>query len=98
MMSWRDRVRRPPCRVPDVLRMGAGTTNMEMDMSKIGDRFKTGQPCDTTGSYVFDGYVDGTYAPAPTQEERVIPLSKGEPFPPVRSAQKACWWKLQRIT
>jgi hypothetical protein len=66
-------------------------------MAKIGDRFKTGQVCDTSGSYVFDGYLVGTSAPAPTQEERVIPLSKNETFPPVRSANKACWWKLQRI-
>lgn len=66
-------------------------------MAKIGDRFYTGQTCDTSGSYVFDGYLDGTSTPAPTAEERVIPLSKGETFPPVRSAKKSAWWKLQRI-
>ena len=66
-------------------------------MSKVGDRFKTGQVCDTSGSYVFDGYTDGSATPGPTQEERVIPLSKGETFPPVKSSQKACWWKLQRV-
>lgn len=69
----------------------------EDHVAKIGDRFKTGQICETTGSYVFDGYVDGTFTPAPNAEERVIPLSKGETFPPIRSAKKACWWKLQRI-
>lgn len=67
-------------------------------MAKVGDRFKTGQTCDTSGSYVFDVYVDGTTAPAPTTDERVIPLSKGETFPPVKSSKKACWWKLQRIS
>jgi hypothetical protein len=67
-------------------------------MAKIGDRFKTGQVCDTSGSYVFDEYVDGAAStPAPTQEERVIPLSKGETFPPVKSSKRACWWKLQRV-
>jgi hypothetical protein len=30
-------------------------------------------------------------------EERVIPLSRRETFPPIRSASKACWWKLQRV-
>ena len=67
-------------------------------MAKIGDRFKDGQICDTSGSYAFDGYVDGTSTPAPTSEERVIPLSKGGTFPPVRSCNKGAWWKLQRIS
>lgn len=66
-------------------------------MAKVGDRFKTGSKCETTGSYAFDGYVDGTSTPAPTQAERVIPLSTGEVFPPVRSTNKGAWWKLQRI-
>ncbi len=50
------------------------------------------------GPYVFDGYTDGTTTPAPTAEERVIPLSSGETFPPIKSAKKAAWWKLQRIS
>lgn len=66
-------------------------------MASIGDRSKTGEKCTTTGSYVFDGYVDGTTTPAPTSNERVIPLRSGETFPPVRSANKAAFWKLQRI-
>lgn len=66
-------------------------------MARIGDRFKTGQTCDTSGSYVFDEYTDGTSTPAPTADERVIPLSRDETFPPVRSSKKACWWKLQRF-
>jgi len=68
-------------------------------MSSIGDRFKTSEKCQTSGSYVFDGYVN---APAgtkqPTQEERVIPLTRGETFPPIRSTKQSAWWKLQRIT
>lgn len=67
-------------------------------MAKVGDRFKTSDKCSTTGSYVFDGYVDGSTSPSPTNEERVIPLSSGETFPPVRSANKSAWWKLQRIS
>lgn len=66
-------------------------------MAKVGDRFKTGDKCDTSGSYVFDGYTDGSTHPAPTAEERVIPLSKGETFPPIKSAKKGAYWKLQRI-
>lgn len=66
-------------------------------MAKVGERFKTGQKCNTTGSYVFEQYVDGTMTPAPTREERVIPMTAGETFPPVRSQDKAAWWMLQRI-
>jgi hypothetical protein len=57
-------------------------------------RFKTGETCQTTGRYQFDGYVDGSTFPPPTAEERVIPLTRGETFPPIRSSGKACWWKL----
>jgi len=62
-------------------------------MAYIGQRFKTGETCETTGKYQFDGYTDGTYTPAPTAEEKIIPLSRGETFPPIRSANKAAWWK-----
>lgn len=58
-------------------------------MAKIGDRFKTGQKCDTTGSYVFDGYTDGSSGPSPTTDERVIPLASGETFPPIKSTARA---------
>ena len=67
-------------------------------MAKVGDRFKTSQICDTSGSYVFDGYEDGTSTPAPTPNERVIPMTAGGRFPPVHSCNKSAWWKLQRIT
>jgi hypothetical protein len=66
-------------------------------MANVGDRFKTGTLCETSGSYVFDGYTDGTSTPAPTAEERVEPMTKGRTFPPIRSQNKGAWWKLQRI-
>lgn len=62
--------------------------------TQIGARFKTGDECPESGRYRFDGYLDGTSTPEPTPEEKVIPLSKGETFPPIRSTGKACWWKL----
>lgn len=62
----------------------------------IGTRYRTGEKCPATGSYAFDGYVDGTSTPAPTPEERQIPLTKGETFPPVRSSGKAAYWRLSR--
>ena len=55
-------------------------------------RYRTGETCPATGRYRFDGYLDGTFSPAPTQEEREIPLTRGETFPPIRSTAKACYW------
>lgn len=57
-------------------------------------RFRTGETCTTSGGYEFDGYMDGTSSPTPRAEEKKIPVSRGEIFPPIRSAAKACWWKL----
>lgn len=58
-------------------------------------RYKTGETCVISGTYAFDGYVDGTWTPAPTAEEREIDLTNGETFPPIKSAEKACWWTLK---
>jgi len=67
-------------------------------LTAIGSRFRTGQQCVESGRYRFDGYLDGTSSPPPRPEEREIPLSRGETFPPIRSTGKGCWWKLvQRI-
>lgn len=55
-------------------------------------RFKTGEECSEKGNYRFDGYTDGTLTPSPTAEELEIPLSRGETFPPIRSANKGCYW------
>jgi hypothetical protein len=59
-------------------------------------RKKTGETCEIAGDYEFDGYVDGTNSPAPTAEERIIPMDKWDTFPPVKSSEKAAWWKLIR--
>ena len=58
-------------------------------------RGKTGQQCEVSGRYDFDGYTDGTRTPAPHPQESRIPLSRGEIFPPIRSSGKACWWLLK---
>lgn len=62
----------------------------------VGTRFRTGEICIESGVYDFDGYLDGTSYPSPTAEERRIPLSAHETFPPIRSTGKACYWKLVR--
>jgi len=62
----------------------------------IGSRFKTGQTSPVKGQYQFDGYLDGTSSPAPTADEKNIPLDEGKTFPPIKSSGKACWWELIR--
>ncbi|NMO14029.1 YjzC family protein [Pyxidicoccus fallax] len=66
-------------------------------MAKVGDRFKTGDTCETSGIYAFDGYTDGMRTTTPTPGEQRITVSKGERFPPVSSARKAAYWKLETI-
>ncbi len=56
--------------------------------------YKTGQEALYTGRYEFAGYTDGTWWPSPTAEERVIYLSKGERFPPIRSCNKGAYWRM----
>ncbi len=62
--------------------------------TKTKTRWKTGEKCVLTARYRWEKYTDGTYSPQPTAEEREIPLSSGETFPPIRSAEKACYWVL----
>jgi hypothetical protein len=67
-----------------------------MSVTATKTRFKTGEESPYDAVYRFDGYLDGTWTPAPTAEEREIELTRGETFPPIRSANKACWWKFDR--
>ena len=65
---------------------------------QIGTRFRTGDTCQESGRYAFDGYTDGSWHPVPSAAEKEIPISRGERFPPIRSSGKACYWKfMQRI-
>lgn len=56
-------------------------------------RKKTGETSPVSGNFKFDGYVDGSSSPAPTAEEKIIPIEFNETLPPVRSSSKAAWWK-----
>jgi hypothetical protein len=57
-------------------------------------RFHTGERCEISGRYDFDGYLDGTRTPTPREEEKRIPVAAPNVFPPIRSAGKGCYWKL----
>jgi hypothetical protein len=52
--------------------------------------------CIRPGIYVFERYADHTTEPIPAFDEISITLKKGNVFPPVRSANKSAWWKLER--
>jgi hypothetical protein len=56
-------------------------------------RFRSGDLCDDSGWYEFDGYVDAREAPLPGLSEMEIPMIAGDVFPPVRGQQRACYWK-----
>lgn len=62
-------------------------------MTALQTRFKTGETSPYTARFRFDGYLDGTWSPAPTPEEKEIPMDKGDTFPPIRSTAKGCWWR-----
>jgi len=63
-------------------------------MSKV--KYKTGEKCEISGVYEFYRYTDGTKSPSPTYNEMLIPLSRLETFPPIRSNNKSCWWILKQ--
>jgi hypothetical protein len=74
--------------MPEVLNL------MSTGSVALTNRFKTGEKNLVRGDFIFDGYLDGSFTPSPTSEEMVIPLEFLETFPPIRSAQKACYWRL----
>jgi hypothetical protein len=67
----------------------------QQQQQREDNRFRTGDDVETGGTYVFDGYTDGSDEPAPTEEEQAIELDDGGRLPPIRSAKKGAWWRLQ---
>jgi hypothetical protein len=64
-------------------------------MTQIGETFTTGQTAPVSGTYEFVRHIGPTSC-TPTAEERQIPLSRGETFPPHRSCNKGVVWQLIR--
>jgi len=56
--------------------------------------YKTGDKAPQNGRYEFIRYTDGTSTPLPTSQERLIDLTRGEVFPPIRSCNKGAYWRL----
>lgn len=65
-------------------------------MASIGDTFRTCNEAPESGVYEFVRHVDPSVTCTPTAEEREIPLSSGEHFPPCRSCESAAIWRLKR--
>ena len=63
-----------------------------MDIA-VSHRFRSGQPCLSTGWYVFDGYVDGSLEPLPAISEMEVSLEAGDVFPQIRNVRKTCYWR-----
>ncbi len=57
-------------------------------------RCRTGERSPVNGVWKFAGYLDGTFVPRVHPAEERITLRYGETFPPIRSANKGCWWDL----
>ena len=55
--------------------------------------YKTGDTAPYSGRYEFVRYTDGTTTPRPTDNEKIIPLQRGETFPPIKSCNKGAWWR-----
>ncbi len=62
-------------------------------MATTAHRCQSGETCRETGSYEFDGFVDGSTNPIPSPEEREVMVASGAPFPTPRGSTKACFWK-----
>jgi len=64
-------------------------------MATPGSEFHTGQIAPVSGEYVYVRHMDGRNC-TPTQEERVIQLRRGTPFPPHASCGQGVVWRLLR--
>lgn len=53
--------------------------------------FHTGEKTPSTGTYKFVKHMENT-ACQPTKDERNIPLSAGETFPPCKHCKSAAVW------
>jgi len=62
-------------------------------MVKIGDTFRIGQVCQESGVYRLKNCMCADCA-CRSEEQRTIPLSKGEKFPPCKNCKADVVWEL----
>jgi hypothetical protein len=56
-------------------------------------RFLTGEICQETAHYAWDGYIDGSFSPFPTYKEQKIIIVNNTEFPAITSCEKKAYWK-----
>ena len=57
-------------------------------------KFHTGQSAPSTGDYHFAGHMENS-ACQPTENEKRIPLTAGEIFPPCRHCKTGAFWEIR---
>ena len=57
--------------------------------------YKSGEKVPESGLYKFNGSLSSTSC-TPTKYEKIVPLSKGERFPPISSCNSGAKWKLEK--
>lgn len=57
-------------------------------------RFRSGELCEQSGNYEFDGFVSGPDSPGPSATESCIALEVGAVFPPIPHTHRPCYWRL----
>lgn len=63
----------------------------------IGSEYRTGEKAPVSGWYDWVRHTTPSSC-RPTTDERRIPLSKGETFPPCRSCETGAVWRLSKTT
>jgi YjzC-like protein len=56
--------------------------------------FHTGQKVSKSGTYNFAGHMSTDSTCQPTEEEKIMPLSKGETFPPCQRCDSSAYWTI----
>jgi len=65
-------------------------------MVKRGDTFKIGQVCEESGVYRLKNCAQNANCSNKSEEQREIPLAKGEKFPPCRTCDGDIVWEFVR--
>ncbi len=59
------------------------------------DIIKTGEKAPKSGNYEYAGHPEKKTSCSPTNEEKIIPLEKGEIAPPIKSCEEPALWKFR---
>ena len=66
-------------------------------MANIGDKFRIGEICPESGIYKLEEHGVGSGNAQIPENQKEIPLSKGEKFPPCRDCKEEVFWILIRV-